>query len=202
MARDELLAQRDRQIPRCLPDLFDYKTLLYIGMKIRNNYPSFRGQDGFDRAGYQIDVLELSPLTAQRLRRANENGHKFLNTYRPPGMFRTVIEGDVRNAKALTNGKYDVVMWWQGPEHVYPEEIEPTLAILFEKTKKLIVLGCPCSPTTELHPMVKNGQYKGSTSAHFSCIHSSFLEKLGYKTDLVGEPGQKGNNLLAWKRKE
>ena len=193
---------RDAQIPKCLPDLFDYKTLLYVGVKIRNNYPTFRCQDGFDKAGYEIDVIELSPVTAHRLRKANANGHKFMNAYREPGMFRTVIEGDVRNAEALTNGKYDVVMWWQGPEHVFPEEIKPTLKILFEKTNKLIILGCPCSPMTDLHPMVRNGKYKGSTSAHFSRIHHSFLESLGYTTDLVGKPGEKGNNLLAWKRKE
>jgi len=38
--------------------------------------------------------------------------------------------------------KFDVIIWWHGPEHVYADELELVLQ-RFEKMCKLIILGCP-----------------------------------------------------------
>jgi len=194
-----LLQMRDGQIPRCVPDLFEYHTLLYIGAKIRHYYPTFRGQDGFDRAGYEIDVVELSPENAKALREMNCNGHHFKNTWRPPGSFRRIIEGDVRDIERLTDEDYDVVMWWQGPEHVHLHEAEPTLAALWEKTRHLLVLGCPCSGVTDEHPMAGDGAT--GTGIHYSRFDRQFFINLGFEVDVVGRCGERGNNMMAWRRR-
>jgi len=194
-----LLQMRDAQISRCVPDLFDYHTLLYVGAKIRYNYPMFRGQDGFDKAGYEIDVVEVSPKNAAALRRMNEKGHQFKNTWRPPGSFRYVIEGDVRNIESLTDEDYDVVMWWQGPEHVHLKEVESALAALWRKTRHLLVLGCPCAGVTDEHPMAGDGAT--GPGIHYSRFDREFFIGLGFEVDVVGECGKRGNNMMAWRRR-
>lgn len=203
----ELRRGRDRQLGRCVPDLFDYHTLLYIGCKLRWNYPTFRGQDGFDRAGYEIDIIELSPKNAARLRKANESGHKFLNGFRGPGMFRRIIEGDVRDAKALISGTYDVIMWWQGPEHLPLEDIPQTLEDLFSLTVRVLIIGCPCSGRTSVHPMARLQKFKPTAneravgiSAHLSLLSPDYFESLDFTVDIIGKCDKRGNNLLAFKR--
>lgn len=200
---------RDRQIGRCLPDLFDYHTLLYVGCKLRWNYPSFRCQDGFDSAGYKIDILEILPKNIMRLNTANEKGYRFLNGYRGPGMFRNIIKGDVRDAKELGAESYDVVMWWQGPEHLPLEDIPTTLDDLFSMTNRLLVIGCPCSGVTERHPMAdleqnkpRPGERAVGISSHLSMFSREYFEDLDFNVDVVGICGEKGNNLLAWKRRQ
>jgi len=200
MSKNSLAYERDRQLDRCLPELYSYKTLLYIGVKVRWNYPMFRGQDKFDRAGYKIDVLEINPKTVKRLKQMNKTGHRFRNTFRHPPMFRTIYEGDVRKVKEIVPRIYDVVMWWQGPEHVRLHEVKPTLDALWGKTKHLLVLGCPCSGITDEHPMAI-GKSDGNYSMHYSRFDKQFFIDLGFKVDIVGECGKKGNNMLAYKRR-
>jgi hypothetical protein len=197
---DKWLKARDEQLPRCVPDLFDHRSLLYVGAKLRWNYPTFRGQDLFDKAGYEIDIIELSPANAAALRRINKNGHKFRNGFKGPGMFRKIIQGDVRDVDQLTKDTYDVVMWWQGPEHVYLDEVKPTVKKLLAITRKLILMGCPCWTESLEHPMAAMEKYKGSTSAHFSILSPGFFEEMGFETDVVGIPGKKGNNMAVWRR--
>jgi len=194
-----LTQERDLQLGRCLPDLYDYKTLLYIGIKIRWNYPTFRGQDKFDTADYTIDILEINPETVAQLKKMNIEGHQFHNLFRPAPMFRTIYEGDVREVQTITPETYDVVMWWQGPEHVHLQEVEPTLSALWIKTKHLLVLGCPCSGITDEHPMAIKGADGPGT--HYSRFDQQFFTSLGFEVDVVGECGKKGNNMLAYKRR-
>lgn len=202
---DVLKAARDKQLGRCLPDLFDYKTLIYIGCKLRWNYPTFRGQDKFDAAHYEVSILELFPKNLALLKKANKKGHKFLNGYRPPGMFKAVIEGDVRDIKKLVSNKYDIVMWWQGPEHLPLDELPAAIDTLFSITEKILVLGCPCGGITKEHPMAEKvkpepgGRIVG-ISAHLSIFAIDYFEDRNFSTDLVGKCGEKGNNLLAWRR--
>lgn len=203
----ELRRQRDAQLLRCIPDIFDYHTLLYIGCKLRWNYPTFRGQDGFDKAGYEIDIIELHPKNLEKLRKANLEGHEFLNGYQKAGMFRNIIAGDVRDTLLLTSYKYDVVMWWQGPEHLPWYEIGTTLENLYLIAEKILVIGCPCSSIFGPHPMSRLKKFKAhpgerqiGISAHLSLLSPDFFESLGFTVDIVGECDERGNNLLAFKR--
>jgi len=42
-----------------IPDLFDYKTLLYIGAHVRKSFPfGMRMIPAFRKTGYSIDILE------------------------------------------------------------------------------------------------------------------------------------------------
>ncbi len=71
-------------------------------------------------------------------------------------------------------------------------EIEPTLKKL-EKISKVIVLGLP-NGKYEQGP-----EYGNPFEEHLSTIYFSFLENLGYKTDVLGEPDKEGSNITAWK---
>jgi len=192
---------RDKQIGRCVPDLFDHKTVLYIGAKLRWNYPFFRGQDGFAAAGCAVDVVELIAANVAKLKAVNANGHRFQNGLRGPGMFRKIIKGDVRHVSKLTRRRYDVVMWWQGPEHVHLHEVEPTLLALWQKTKKILLLGCPCGGITIEHPMARIERFKNSPSAHYSIFNDRYFADRGFTVDVVGECGVRGNNMLAVRRR-
>lgn len=199
---------RDGQLTRCIPDLFAYHTLLYIGCKLRWNYPTFRGQDGFDSAGYAIDVIELLSKNVIRLREANNQGHRFLNGFRESGMFRNIYEGDVRDTLETVSQDYDIVMWWQGPEHLPLDDLPKALGDLYSITKKILILGCPCNKITTVHPIVKiekfkpkPGQRQIGISAHLSILSPDYFEHHGFEVDVVGECGVKGNNMLAFKRK-
>lgn len=169
---------RLRQLRKCIPDIFAYRTLLYIGANIKRLEMVMK----FIKAGYVIHFLEIWPTNAIRLKR------NFVN----------VIEGDVRSIEKLElEEKYDVVMWWHGPEHVKKEEIAPTLEKLIEKAEKIVIIACP-------YGKYEQGKIRGNPyERHLSTLNSMFFRMLGWKTNVVERVAGKSNsNLLAWHRKE
>lgn len=168
---------RLEQLKKCIPDIFSYKTLLYIGA----NKGRLEMVLEFIKAGYTIHFLEIWPPNAARLKR------NFVN----------VIEGDVRMIeKYELEKKYDVIMWWHGPEHVKEEEISPTLDKLIKRTKKITVIACP-------YGKFEQGSVKGNPyERHLSTLYVMSFRILGWKTNAIGEPDELGSNLLAWHRKE
>lgn len=191
---DPLTKERDKQLLRCIPDIYDHKTLLHIGAQMKGSWPIFRDGDVFEALGYKIDILEIWPPNVAALQRLNKNGHKFRNKEKGPGAFRTIIEGDVSNPDHLGMlRRYDVIMYWHGPEHIPEDKIQQTLTRLFMKTLKILAISTPCGNhqrTQEHNPYEE----------HLSTLYPALFEGLGFETDLVGECGQPGNNLMAWRR--
>lgn len=168
---------RLEQLKKCIPDIFSYKTLLYIGANIRHMEMVLK----FVKAGYTIHFLEIWPPNAARL---EEN-------------FIRVIKGDVRTIEKYDiEKKYDVIMWWHGPEHVREEELSSTLNKLIERTNKITVIACP-------YGKFEQGSVRGNPyERHLSTLYKMSFRILGWKTNAIGEPDKPGSNLLAWHRKE
>ena len=113
-------------------------------------------------------------------------------------VFNRCIWGDVRDIERLSiwqPKKYDVAVWWHGPEHIRGYEMVMTLKKLEHVTESLILLGCPY------------GRYEQDTvngnvyERHLQTLYPDDFAGLGYEVDFIGEvdSGQPDTCLIAWK---
>ena len=169
------IEKRREDLISCVPDVFDYRTVLYIGCKKgRSQFLS-----DFRDSGYTIDIVE---------------------PYKPN--YEYCLELDwVRKVSLCTIQNYqspsnsiDVVFWWHGPEHITKEEIIDTLARLEDIAKEYVVLGCPWGK-------YEQGEIGGNEfEHHLTHWYPEDFEKLGYRTSTIGKKDRKGSNLLSWKK--
>ena len=166
---------RLEQLKRCIPDIFSYKTLLYIGVNARR----YEMVLSFLGAGYVIHYLEIWPKNIWGL---NE-------------IFKNVYQGDVRHIEAAgVDKKYDVVMWWHGPEHIEQKDLNPTLEKLKKIATKLVVLACP-------YGIYRQGPVDGNMyEAHLSAYYRRSFDPLDWEMDVIGTANKPGSNLLVWHR--
>jgi len=126
--------QPDSYWTEYVPDFFDYKNVLYIGIE---RYRAVFIKNFLDH-GYKIDLLEIWEPHVEHYRKAN----KVLN------MFGEIYHGDVRNVDEIIHKRYDQVLWFHGPEHLEREEIPAVLRKLSKMTLKLIAMACPYGEST------------------------------------------------------
>lgn len=181
---------RRQQLEECIPDVWDHNSLLYIGAKVmekkRLNWGGMRWIPQFHGASYEVDVLEIWPRNVESLKQFNEVEHAF----------NRIIEGDVRILNSYINRKYDIVMWYHGPEHVREIYVKPTLKKLERLAKKLVIIGCPWGVSKQ------GATQKNFHEVHVSALYPDTFESSGWQTDTLGEPDVLGSNILAWKRME
>ena len=178
---------RLEQMTRCISDVFDYSTMLYIGAKAKKTYPSgMQMVSDFKEAGYKIDVLEVWHPNILSLIKFNNKAK----------LYDRIIEGDVREAEKLIYKRYDIISWWHGPEHLMIKEIESALEKLTGLAKVIVVVASPYGRHDQ-------GEFRDNPfEKHLSSIYPEFYEELGngWKWDAIGERDIKMGNLLAWKR--
>jgi len=164
---------RLEKLQKLVPDLFNYKTLLYIGAS-RERAELL---NEFKNKGYKIDIIEaFKPNFEYLVKNVRVN---------------KIFHGDIRSFEF--NKKYDVVLWWHGPEHVRGEEVEPTLKKVLKLTKKILVLGCPFGS-------LKQGKvHENPYESHLSYFDVGFFEKWGFKVEYVGEKDFIGSSIIAVK---
>ena len=162
--------QRFDQIKRNIPSFFtqEFKELLYIGVT-KTHF-----QFGTYLYKYNITLLEAH----------TPNLESYLDKY-------TCINADI--TKFETEQKWDVVMWWHGPEHINKEDLKSTLKKIEKMAKKLVILGCPWG--RYLQGIVNNNSYQ----VHKNHIYPKDLIELGYLVETIGRIDKAGSNLLAWK---
>jgi len=166
---------RARQAFAAVPDLLDYKTLLYIGAsKARVEMLSY-----FIKKNYEITIMEAW----------TEN----VLYYRQNSRFN-IIQADVRNVNKIPLGNFDVIMWWHGPEHVEKELLPDIFNELFKHTKKVLILACPWG--LYIQQAVRGNPYE----VHRSHLYPEFFKELGFKTSTLGRRDRRGLNLIAWRR--
>jgi len=178
------LKRRVRQLMRCIPDVLNYGTLLYLGASRKR----MQLVELFDGAGYEITILEIWKENVEYLEQ---------NTPCPPGNRRPVrvIQGDVREigGSELARDRFDIVMWWHGPEHIPFRDRTKTLRKLECMANEFIIIGCPPGD----YP-----QEKARENPHEK-HHEKILVEFFYDPDLMS-PGWKAdissNNLLAWRK--
>lgn len=168
----------DEKGPSVLRDSHKGESVLYVGAT------PWRFQMGRElhEAGYEITLLEAFRLYAQ-----NYEGHPWL---------KDVICGDVRGISAIAGDRrWDVAIWWHGPEHVKNQELETTLRGLESVTERLVLLGCPWGVNAQ--GAVGSNPFE----RHWASLDVADLTALGYKTETLGHRNDPGTwcHIMAWK---
>jgi len=171
---------RQAQLIRCIPDITDYRTLLYIGA----NCNRMQMIPLFLSAGYVIDVVEVFRPNWQGLVKLNEASK----------IFRNIIHADIREYK--TEELYDIVMWWHGPEHADYVSMVKVVRYLESLATKYVVLACPWGEYKQ--NAVGNNIYE----EHLQSLSIEDFTIYGYQVDTIGKKDTTGSNLIAWKKKE
>tara|TARA_R100001244_G_C5152282_1_gene129838 strand:- start:214 stop:744 length:531 start_codon:yes stop_codon:yes gene_type:complete len=164
---------RTKSLKRLIPDLYNYKSVLYIGARTdRMHY----GEE-FKESNYLIDILEVFAPNVSYLKTIS--------------WVEEVHCGDVRTFS--TDKKYDIIFWWHGPEHIQEEELASTLTLLEGNAKVAVVLGCPWGnyPQGHLH--------SNPNEEHVSHYNYQVFEDLGYTVECLGEKDVAGSNITSVK---
>jgi len=163
-----------------IPNVYNYQTLLYVGAS-----PSrFELIDEFYYASYKIDVLEIWKPNVESLRILNRRWK----------LFNKIMLGDVRRIEEILQHRYDVVIFWHGPEHLGRLDFAPTIRKLEDFAKHLLICGCPWGDYPQ-------GPVKGNPhEAHASSLDPWQFKALGFNTSTIRRSPGRGSNLLAWKK--
>lgn len=174
------LERRKKQFLASCPLAFLPGEVLYVGAKPER----MEMLDLFIEAGSAVDILEIWSPNVEALVRWNEK----------EGRVRAIMKGDVRTADLV--GKYDVAVWYHGPEHVEREALPFCLSNLEMMARRVVVLGMPWG-------IYRQGPAGGNVfEAHRTSLYPEDLRRFGYLTDTIGEKDRTGSNLLAWKVKQ
>lgn len=166
---------RERQLLRAMPDILNYRTIFYIGIsQVREEMFNL-----FVKKNYETTIMEAWQPNVEALR----------------PRFPKIIQGDIRDLNALKLlPRFDIVMWWHGPEHVEERELPEILTWLHAKAKRYVIVACPWG-------VYKQGEVKGNPyEKHLSFLYPEFFQNLNWKTSVIGERDVRGSNLIAWKR--
>lgn len=178
MEKSELINGADpnarlMQLVACIPDVFDYQTVLYVGAG--NRLQMF---DHFVDRKYEIDIVEVFLPNVMKL--GSVKG------------IRTIYNSDIRYFR--TQNKYDVVFFWHGIEHIQRDELLPLTNKMKTYANKLIVLGMPYGEYEQ------GTIYDNPYEEHVTAWYPEDFPIRGFKCDTIGMRDSKRSNLIAWKR--
>jgi len=178
MARhDEIMAERQEVFASML--LPGRAKTLYVGANKRR----FMFGDLLADMGHEITVLEIFSPYAKDL----------LDDKR----VRHVVVGDVVRMDdiALPVERYDYAVWLHGPEHVAVEDVATALRNLEQRVRPggKVIVGCPHGEMEEL------GVDGNPHQRHISAWYPDDLGQAGYTVSEVGNLGELGSSLLAYK---
>jgi len=147
-------------------------TCLYIGASVAR----FQMGDRLMKAGYKLTIVE--PWTANA------------NHYRGKGLL--VVQDDIRNAVKYL-APHDVVMWWQGPEHVPDYDLKWLVGELELLARRYIIFAYPYGEYPQ-------GAHGGNPyEEHVSVLYPDSFP--GYKSAWIGGTGEgPGSCVIAWRR--
>lgn len=165
------LEDREKSVRKNIPDLLDYKSMLYIGANKRRQH----FLDWFINAKYDVTIVEAFKENYGYLKEKFKE-HK-------------VIHGDIRTTHVEN---YDVIFYWHGIEHLPFSDI-PNILRKLESKCKLIVLGMPFGV------YVQEAEYGNKYEVHESAIYPEFLVQQRYEYETLGDMDQRGANITAWK---
>ena len=169
----DFMKDREESVRRCIPDLLNYKTVLYVGARpTRQHF-----LDWFEDAEYSITIVEAFKKNCDFLK--EKFNHK-------------IIHGDIRYCEI---DNYDVVFFWHGIEHLPMSDIPNTLRKLESKSNFMTVLGMPYGL------YVQDDIFENKFEIHQSQIYPDFLKEQGYDFETLGDIDQRGANITAWKIK-
>lgn len=164
---------RLKHLLSCVPDVFNYKTVLYVGGG--NRLQMF---DQFVKNGCIIDVVEVWQPNVLKL--AKVEG------------IRTVHHSDIEVFNPTD--KYDVVFFWHGLEHIRKEKVTQLFKKFDSYVNYLIVLGMPYGNYPQ------GTLYDNPFENHVSSWYPEDFKYRKWNCDTIGKRDTKRANLVAWKR--
>ena len=171
---------RKKQVIDNIPDVYDYRSLLYVGGHAKHNR-HLQLTDEFLKHGYDIDVVEIHKPNVDEMKEK----YKWI---------RHVIHADIRFFQSAMIRSYDVVMFWHGIEHIYKSDLMSLISRMSAYTNELIIFGCP-------YGIYEQGaEYDNPHEIHISHWYPEELEELFLNISVIGEKDSKKGNILAWKR--
>lgn len=179
------IKKKCQQLLRHVPELKELKTVLYVGARLeRLREREDVGYMIFEKLKYDIDLLEVWEPYFNELK-----GKKF---------FKEMFLGDIRKIDVYIEKTYDVICWWQGPEHVPKEDIKPTLEKIEKMADEYVILACPKGdyPQGAIHD--------NPHQEHRATLEPEFFEAMGYKTYIQfrnpNKPKKKLTTFVSYKR--
>jgi hypothetical protein len=166
---------RRLQLLKVLPELFNKKgRLLYVGGHMRFGR-DLQMAGLFRDAGWKIDVIEAFLPNIIQLYEV-----RWINN---------LITGDIREFQP--EERYDVVMFWHGPEHLEKEEVAP-LIVKMKTYADLVIFATPNGVYDQ------DEVYGNPHERHLSTWYKEDFEAIGMTADAIGEPDQKQGNIIAY----
>lgn len=106
-----------------------------------------------------------------------------------------IIHADIR--EWAPPKKYDLVVWWHGPEHVNSPEVKPMLEKLEAAVVGTLLIGCPWGD-------YKQGEIDGNPFERHLCpLSVAYFRKKGFRVTHMGEPcegdAKQGGQIVASK---
>lgn len=151
------------------------KTALYVGASPERRQLA----DELAIAGWQLTLLEIHEPNAQHYRERL-------------GPFVEIVTGDVRDLSALGGKRFDLAVWWHGPEHVAKDEAKQAISALSELAG-MVVLATPAGKYAQ-------GAVNGNPhEAHISWWTVADFEAIGFRAEQIGTDGHCDSHVLAWK---
>ena len=168
------------QMTKCLPDLFSgrYESVLYVGA----NYLRQHFLEDFAESYDKVTILEIFEKNVKYLKKK----------YDKSGI--RIMHGDVRNTPKMLSGKFDVIFFYHGPEHLAKPEVKPVLKSLEKMTEKILILGTPFGH-------YEQGAVYGNThETHLWDTYPMDFEEIGFRTNTLGIRDHPHSNMIIWKR--
>jgi len=168
----------DEFLTEYVPDLFKYKSVLYIGIE-RYRMVFIKN---FLQHNYKIDLLEIW--------KPHVDYYRFINSQAK--FFNKIVCGDVSKVEEYDLAeKYDVVFWFHGPEHVEFDVATSTINLLKKKTGKVFVCVCPFGVS---HSPARGGN---KFNLHRSALYPDYFLDLDMESRCEGD-----KRIKSWWRPE
>jgi hypothetical protein len=171
---------RKEHLISAIPDLLQYKTILYIGARPGR----MQMLDLFLNANYYITILEIFEPNVEELIKMNQNKRIFDN----------IQLGNVEKINDYGFENFDIIMWWHGPEHIPYEKLEDVIKQLENKANHYVIMGSPFG-------LCRQGLcYGNKYERHISLLYPNNFEKWGYQIKTDGEQDVRAGHILSWKK--
>lgn len=175
-----IASQMEAQARNCIPDMFSgrYHSVLYVGAGQQTNH----FLDYFTESYARVSILEIFSKNVEYLKRM----------FSGPGI--DVVCDDVRNVSRRFSERFDITVFYHGPERLAGfEEAGDILKCLESVTDGTVVLGTPYEYRSD------DKYYGNSHDIQRWDIYPEDLRDLGYETDII-RMDDCPSNMLAWKR--
>jgi hypothetical protein len=151
--------------------------VLYVGAKARKRMPT--GLWHLRRCSEEIVCLEIWEPNVKALRKTD--------------FFDEVWHGDIADRATLLSvaGRFDLIFWWHGPEHVsFPQAIDTCNRL----HAAVVVCACPWGKYEQ------GACFGNPYEVHASALLPEDFERLGYEVTVSGKRDVPKSNIFAVKR--